>query len=198
MAEAQDAGDYGDLAPDQETVPPEGAPFEVRRTARRAGAPGDEEDVWEGRGCWQHFFGSVVLALLGLVVVVAIGIAAGRGWVWATGLGLWALWWLIVWLRVVVFRWRHRYRLTTQRLFTTTGILAQTTDQLELIRVDDVRVRQGLFDRVFNVGDVVVISTDASEPERVLRGVRDPHTVAEHIRTAMRTLRQKSVFVERL
>ena len=54
------------------------------------------------------------------------------------------------------------YRLTTQRLFIREGILTRTLSEVELVRVDDVTVRQGLIQRLFGVGDVLLASTDRS------------------------------------
>lgn len=97
--------------------------------------------------------------------------------------------------------WRiigRRYRLTDQRLFIERGVLAQTIDQTELIRVDDVRVRKTLLDRVFGLGDVEINSTDASDAFILIEGIRDPDRIAEDVRSRMRALRKKSLFIENL
>jgi uncharacterized membrane protein YdbT with pleckstrin-like domain len=91
-----------------------------------------------------------------------------------------------------------RYRLTDQRLFVDRGILTQTTDQTELIRVDDVRVRRTLPDRLFGLGSIHILSTDTTDQALVIEGVRAPNTIAEHVRTNMRALRRKSLFIENL
>ena len=64
--------------------------------------------------------------------------------------------------------------------------------------MDDVRVTQGLVDRIVGCGTVEVISTDMSDARLNLVGVADPDKIAEHIRQCMRTLRKKSLFVENL
>jgi membrane protein YdbS with pleckstrin-like domain len=92
----------------------------------------------------------------------------------------------------------RRYRLTNQRLIVDQGIFSRTTDQTELMRVDDVRTQQSILQRVLGTGDVVVISTDATDQELVVVGVDDPNKWAEEIRTHMRALRRKSLFVENL
>ena|SRR5690242_3314087 len=58
-----------------------------------------------------------------------------------------------------------RYRLTTHRLFKETGILSRNLNEIELVRVDDVAVRQNVIQRIFNVGVVTVIAPhDQTEP----------------------------------
>ena len=90
----------------------------------------------------------------------------------------------------------HRYRLTTQRLIIERGILSQTIDQTELVRVDDVRIHKSLADRVLGLGSVGVISTDATDREILIPGVAGPERLADAIRSRMRAARQRAVYVE--
>ena len=92
----------------------------------------------------------------------------------------------------------RRYRLTSQRLFIERGILNQTIDQTELIRVDDVRLEKTLIDRVFGLGTVSLLSTDVTDRLVVIEGIDNADRVAEAVRTNMRTQRGKALFVENL
>ncbi len=78
-----------------------------------------------------------------------------------------------------------RYELTSQRLRVHRGILGKRIDEIELIRVKDTRVKQHAGERVLNVGDVTVISSDATTPDFVLHNVRNPLEVRELIRQAV-------------
>ena len=84
-----------------------------------------------------------------------------------------------------------RYRLTTQRLFAETGLIAKNLEEVELFRVKDVTLRQGVLDRLLGVGTVTVLSTDDTAPELALAGVRDPLAAKEALRTAFRAARQR-------
>lgn len=77
------------------------------------------------------------------------------------------------------------YEITTQRIRIRRGILGNTIEEVELVRVKDTRVKQHLGERVLDIGDVTVISNDASMPEVVLHNVSDPVTVRELIRKAV-------------
>jgi len=101
-------------------------------------------------------------------------------------------------LKVALHILETRYRLTTQRLFIETGILSKTTDQTELIRVDDVRVHQSLLDRVFGLGTISLLSTDVTNRELVIEGVAGAQAVAESVRMHMRAQRGKALYVENL
>jgi len=83
-----------------------------------------------------------------------------------------------------------RYELTSQRLRIIRGILGNTIEEIELVRVRDTKVKQHAGERLLNVGDVTVVSADPSTPEFVLSNVREPLQVREMVRAA--TLRERN------
>lgn len=93
---------------------------------------------------------------------------------------------------VEVNLWRGRpfltigviYELTSQRLRIIRGIFGNVIEEIELVRVKDTNVKQHAGERMLDVGDITVISTDSSTPEKVLHNVSDPLTVREMIRKA--------------
>jgi membrane protein YdbS with pleckstrin-like domain len=78
-------------------------------------------------------------------------------------------------------RRNHHYRLTTRRLFLTTGILERRVDQVELVRVKDLYVRQSWLGSWLNVGTVVLISSEATLPKAILLGIEEPRRVMDLI-----------------
>lgn len=82
-----------------------------------------------------------------------------------------------------------RYELTSQRLRVIRGLLGQSLEETELVRVRDTSVKQHLGERTLNVGDVTIISNDPQQPSVVLHNVKDPMEVREMIRKA--TLAEK-------
>ena len=100
--------------------------------------------------------------------------------------------------RALVRKWSLSYRLTNHRLFTTRGLLSRRHDELELIRVDDVSVRQGLFQRIAGVGTISLLSTDASNPQLNLEGVAAPLELKELLRAQVRACRARTTFLEGL
>ena len=167
--------------------------------------PAQEADQWTGRTSWKYFSGSLILwVVLAIVAIVGISWAAQGN---DERMFFWQLKWdlIIIAAMGVFFLARmflhilsHRYRLTSQRLFVERGILSQTVDQTELIRVDDVRLHKSLMDRILGLGTVEVMSTDATDENLRVIGIAAPEQVAEAIRTNMRHLRRKSLFVENL
>lgn len=167
--------------------------------------PGDEGDLWVGRTHWKHFAPSIGVWLVGLILVAVLLFWMKGRYDWLSGGAAFTTFLVVLLIssllvlgRVVLIVVGTRYRLTSQRLFITRGILNQTVDQTELIRVDDVRVRKNLIDRVFGLGSVEIISTDATDRELTVTGVAGADEVANLIRTHMRALRRRSLFVENL
>ena len=74
-----------------------------------------------------------------------------------------------------------RYALSEDRLFLHRGFLNVKHDEIVLYRVRDLRVSVSLWQRIFGVGSVMVVSTDKSIPELTLKNIRQPNEVKELI-----------------
>lgn len=83
------------------------------------------------------------------------------------------------------------YILTSQRLRIKWGLIGKKEDEIELVRINDIRATQGVKDRLLGVGKVVVTTTDTLNPSFTLEDIRDPHKVKEIIRSAVREEKQK-------
>jgi len=167
--------------------------------------PKAEIDLWLGRTRWQHFAGRIALWVTGnLAAAFLVFWTTSKVENFHTSHAVWVVLALFsvsgclvlgpIFIRII----SHRYRLTSQRLFIERGILSQTIDQTELIRVDDVRIHKSLADRIFGLGTVWVLSTDLSDREIEITGIHAPEKLAERIRDQMRAMRSKSLFIENL
>jgi membrane protein YdbS with pleckstrin-like domain len=145
-----------------------------------------ELEVWEGRYSMRNFLGHVIL--LSVLSLLWLGLAVYAWGYNHTGLAIPAaiggivllLLWVGLAIRMVRAYLGHKYRLTTRRLFISTGIFGRETDQLELLRVQDVYYRQrNLMERLLNVGSVIVVSDQKTMPNYVLLGVSDPKGVMD-------------------
>ena len=74
-----------------------------------------------------------------------------------------------------------RYALSEDRLFLSEGFLNIKDDEILLYRVRDIDTSRNLWQRLFGVGTVVVVSSDKSMPNLVLKNIKDPVTVKELI-----------------
>ena len=74
-----------------------------------------------------------------------------------------------------------RYALSEDRLFLSVGLLNIRDDEVLLYRVRDIDTRRSLWQRLFGVGTVTVMSSDKTTPNLVLKNVKDPVSVKEMI-----------------
>ncbi len=96
-----------------------------------------------------------------------------------------------LWLAVTICRsLSTRYKLTTERLIVTSGLLSQSSEEVGTYRVKDVSVSQGALDRMMDVGTVTVIVSDASSPRIELKGIGSPMKRKEQIRQMSRASRK--------
>jgi hypothetical protein len=97
-----------------------------------------EYEVWKEKASMKDF---LVTPTLWLLTLITLG-----------------LYFVIVYL----VRLNTRYTLTNQRLIKEFGLLSKSVDEIELFRVKDIKAMQGLFQRFVGLGNIVVMSSDAS------------------------------------
>ena len=74
-----------------------------------------------------------------------------------------------------------RYALSEDRLFISVGFLNIRDDEILLYRVRDIDTSRTLWQRLFGVGTVTVMSSDKTMPTLVLKNIKDPVFVKELI-----------------
>ena len=74
-----------------------------------------------------------------------------------------------------------RYMLSDDRLFISVGFLNIKDDEILLYRVRDIDTSRSLWQRLFGVGTVTVLSSDKTMPTLVLENIKDPIFVKELI-----------------
>jgi hypothetical protein len=103
----------------------------------------------------------------------------------------WGLWWhwvtlilisvLMPWIPGVLVK-RVRYRITNYRIDFERGLLSKNIDTMELWHIEDLHFHQSLMDRIFNVGNITVLSKDETMPQLMLRGVPNPRPIYEMLK----------------
>ena len=74
-----------------------------------------------------------------------------------------------------------RYMLSEDRLFISVGFLNIKDDEILLYRVRDIDTSRSLWQRIFGVGTITVVSSDKTMPTLVLKNEKDPVFVKELI-----------------
>lgn len=81
---------------------------------------------------------------------------------------------LILWAYMTLATRATVYRLHPERLEVDSGILSRRIENIDLFRVRDVGLRQSLWGRMLDFGDLYIHSTDSSTPDLHVRGISDP------------------------
>ena len=72
-----------------------------------------------------------------------------------------------------------RYALSEDRLFLETGFFSIKDEEVVLYRIRDISMKRTLWQRIFGVGTVTVVSSDKSSPKIELKNVKKPRDVKE-------------------
>lgn len=84
-----------------------------------------------------------------------------------------------------------RYAMSEDRLFTSVGFLNLKDDEILLYRVRDIDTTRNLWQRLFGVGTVTVISSDKTMPTMVLKNIKNPVEVKEMIHSQVEETKLK-------
>jgi len=168
---------------------PSGTQRVVSAARGRGGSPAEEE-LWVGaysaKAMAGTFAAAGALTLLAAIVCIFFGPPGWIAFLFAAVL-VWGGLGLLYWYRRVTVR----YRLTSYRFFHETGLLSRVVNRLEVIDIDDVTVRQGFIERMFDVGTIRVTSSDKTHPELDLPGIDQAKQVADMIDGARRAERHR-------
>lgn len=89
------------------------------------------------------------------------------------------------------------YTITSERLRIVEGVLGKEREDIELIRIQDIDIRQAFRERLLNLGDILITGHDATRPKTVLNNIPDPEAVHELLRKAILKARKKHGLVYR-
>jgi len=116
--------------------------------------------------------GIVVLILCFAVLYVARSVERGEGFWLAVAAVLGAVAVILVfqaWFK----RWITEIAVTNRRIIFKTGFIARNTNEMQMDKVESVRVDQSILGRLFNYGDILVLGTGKGEFTR-LRTIAAP------------------------
>lgn len=91
------------------------------------------------------------------------------------------------------------YIITNERIIIKHGLIGKKEDEIELVRINDLRVEQGIKDRIQGIGNVIITTSDTLNPIFILESVQNPMEVKEILRKAVREEKERHVrYQERL
>ncbi len=138
----------------------------------------DETLVWDGRPSWRAMVSFYVKWTIIAIVPLVLGGLLGNLLWGATGAAVIIVAALLIgWLR----RISTRYTITDRRIMINRGILSKREQRAHIDRVQNVRLEQSMFDRLFGVGtlDFDTAGTDDSDFRFV--GIAEPDHLRDRI-----------------
>ena len=82
-----------------------------------------------------------------------------------------------------------RYCMSEDRLFISEGFFNLKDDEILLYRVRDIDTKRTLWQRLFGVGTVTVMSSDKSMPSLELKNIKNPVAVKEMIHSQVEEMK---------
>lgn len=89
------------------------------------------------------------------------------------------------------------YLITDERIRITEGLLSKTSENIELVRIQDVQYSQTLTERLLALGDIMITSHHPNHPLIILKNVENPAEVYEILRRAILNARKRHNFTYR-
>ena len=135
-----------------------------------------EEIIWEGSQSQVLNFG--IFISMGIISLIILALSLMFFPLAAILVVIPIAYLFIKWLTVK----NHRYKVTTERIFYTTGIFSKKTESLELYRVRDVDMYEPFWQRLFKLGNVALTTSDKTAMNFLLKAVPNPAELMNNIR----------------
>ena len=135
-----------------------------------------EEIIWQGSQSQVLNFGIIISMGILAVVILVLSLMFFPP---AAVLIIFPLLYITVkWLTVK----NNRYKITTERIFYTTGIFSKKTEAMELYRVRDVDMYEPFWQRLFRLGNIMLTTSDKTSQNFLLKAVPKPAELMNDIR----------------
>jgi membrane protein YdbS with pleckstrin-like domain len=170
-------------------------------------APAREETLWRGTPSAKLLLGKIFVTMAILVLIYAIAWLIGFlaqpadieqsatisriAWV-AAGIVI-VIQAVVAFIALIKLR-STLYTVTNQRVMIETGLFSKHLGEIDLRLVDDTVFTQRFIQRMLGIGDVTMLSNDPTTPVQTLRGVNDPRSLRELIRSHAYQVSQRQIF----
>ena len=134
--------------------------------------------IFQGRPSWRSILGFYFLGLLAVAAAFAIGLLAADSGI---GVAAGAVVLVIVLVWGYLKRFATRYAITNRRLHIRRGILSRSIEETRLDRVQDVKIKQGIGQRILGIGTVDFDTSAESGAGFRFEGIAQPDHVARQV-----------------
>jgi uncharacterized membrane protein YdbT with pleckstrin-like domain len=165
------------------------APAAQARTGPAGGT--DSEVFFVGNVSILSLIGPVVITVVLVAVAILVGVAGnsaeeGSETSRLSMLGAWGI--ALVALLFMLYKWlefkNQIFRVTNDRVEYEQGVFAKSIHNLDLWRVQDINFAASLIQRLFGLGQVVILSSDKNDPLIVIGPIRNARQLYDRLKRA--------------
>ena len=135
---------------------------------------GNEKIIWQGNASLISNFGSFIIGII--LTLTVVGAIVGIPY--------------IIWTYLVIKN--KKYELTQERLILKSGVLNKKIEELELFRVRDYSIEKPFIYNIFGLGNIILTSSDKTNPYIKLEALKDIENLKNKIRNAVQITRKNN------
>ena len=135
---------------------------------------GNEKIIWQGNSSLISNFGSFIIGII--LTLTVVGAIVGIPY--------------IIWTYLVIKN--KKYELTQERLILKSGVLNKKIEELELFRVRDYSIEKPFIYNIFGLGNIILTSSDKTNPYIKLEALKDIENLKNKIRNAVQITRKNN------
>ena len=135
---------------------------------------GNEKIIWQGNSSLISNFGSFMIGII--LTLTVVGAIVGIPY--------------IIWTYLVIKN--KKYELTQERLILRSGVLNKKIEELELFRIRDYSIEKPFIYNIFGVGNIILTSSDKTNPYIKLEALKDIENLKNKIRNAVQITRKNN------
>lgn len=134
----------------------------------------NEKIIWQGNSSLISNFGSFMIGII--LTLTVVGAIVGIPY--------------IIWTYLVIKN--KKYELTQERLILKSGVLNKKIEELELFRVRDYSIEKPFIYNMFGLGNIILTSSDKTNPYIKLEALKDIENLKNKIRNAVQITRKNN------
>ncbi len=134
----------------------------------------NEKIIWQGNSSLISNFGSFMIGII--LTLTVVGAIVGIPY--------------IIWTYLVIKN--KKYELTQERLILKSGVLNKKIEELELFRVRDYSIEKPFIYNIFGLGNIILTSSDKTNPYIKLEALKDIENLKNKIRNAVQITRKNN------
>lgn len=138
------------------------------------------------RPSWKNYIPHylIITAVIALMIFISVTFSPGAFWGNVNYfIGLAVL--LVVLGKVMLIRFSERFTITDKEVSMERGILNKSSVEVRILQIRTIQVKQHIWQRIMNIGDLLIASAGTEGYEIVAHGIDAPYEMRDKIQDLM-------------